>query len=1008
MSEKLEIVELDLGIDKVIKKATKAQQELEKLRVETNGLKKAQRESIKAVAKYKNELANLEKQGEGNSKKAKVYARAIAIQEKRINNTAKSLTGLSAQMKNVQKDYNTNTRIIQTYTDKKQKELRGYTEQGASIEQLGAILSENRKRYERLSEAERNNKDIGGKLLTTIQEQDKKYKELKESIGQAQANVGNYKDAMRDVLSQMTPFNQVLGVAKISLNLITSSFRAVKGSVEQAMISMKLMKEAQDSSTKSTLFLRGAMVLLGSTPLLIVLTAIVVAITSVVAWFKKTQAGADALGQAMAGISAVINVFIDRIAKVGGIIVGLITGQKSLSDAWNEGKKAVSGVSDEMEREYKIAKKLEKKLQQLEKAEILLDIKRSASKSKMKELNKISEDTTKSDKERIQALEQMKKMETELATEQKKFAEDRLANALGEIELTDQGRKTIESFKNGTISANDAIASLGISESTIEDLKKFRDLFVDLENKNAEISEIATTSQNKLNTIRQQSQAKRKKAYDDRKKSQQDAIKKQERLLQLYILTSKKDKSSLEEKLKVAKDVYKKELALIEQKKKAGLSATEVQIEQEKARQKYIETQTSLALQNATKELEIYTTKNAHILDSETKLNADLLAKQKAFLDERARLQIEALQKEQLSAEEFEAKKAQIEQDRDNAKREKDNAYTEQKRADRQKDFEDKQALQKLDDEIEIQNLINKNASEFEIQQTKLEQDTEQKLTAVENEKTLLDAKAEEDFQNKLITQEQRDNILLQNKQVYEGKKTLIEKQQADGSKKIEEAKFQSKVDLANQALGALSSVLDKESEAGKAVAVAQALINVAQGVTKAIAQGGVMGIVTGAVVAAAGAVSIGKILSTKPAKTTPTKAPLPKASKGITLKGNSHANGGVGLYDANGNQVVEAEGGENVYAITNKKASSLINNRGLLGALSYINERTGGIPLTKNVSFARAGGLVSSNLKTSTNVNKIVDAFEQRENTLQVINVAEHTVNVANQGVIVKNKGIM
>ena len=47
-----------------------------------------------------------------------------------------------------------------------------------------------------------------------------------------------------------------------------------------------------------------------------------------------------------------------------------------------------------------------------------------------------------------------------------------------------------------------------------------------------------------------------------------------------------------------------------------------------------------------------------------------------------------------------------------------------------------------------------------------------------------------------------------------------------------------------------------------KAAAVAEATINIAQGVTKALAQGGIFGIATGALVAAAGAVQIGMILS--------------------------------------------------------------------------------------------------------------------------------------------------
>lgn len=65
------------------------------------------------------------------------------------------------------------------------------------------------------------------------------------------------------------------------------------------------------------------------------------------------------------------------------------------------------------------------------------------------------------------------------------------------------------------------------------------------------------------------------------------------------------------------------------------------------------------------------------------------------------------------------------------------------------------------------------------------------------------------------------------------------------------------------QQLYELSGKKNKELfYAAKAAAVAEATINIATGVTKAIAQGGIWGIVTGAIVAAAGAVQIGTILS--------------------------------------------------------------------------------------------------------------------------------------------------
>ena len=59
-------------------------------------------------------------------------------------------------------------------------------------------------------------------------------------------------------------------------------------------------------------------------------------------------------------------------------------------------------------------------------------------------------------------------------------------------------------------------------------------------------------------------------------------------------------------------------------------------------------------------------------------------------------------------------------------------------------------------------------------------------------------------------------------------------------------------------------SVLSDDSKLGKAVALAQAGINISQGITKALAQGGILGIGMGAIVAAAGAIQIKKIASAK------------------------------------------------------------------------------------------------------------------------------------------------
>lgn len=72
---------------------------------------------------------------------------------------------------------------------------------------------------------------------------------------------------------------------------------------------------------------------------------------------------------------------------------------------------------------------------------------------------------------------------------------------------------------------------------------------------------------------------------------------------------------------------------------------------------------------------------------------------------------------------------------------------------------------------------------------------------------------------------------------------------------------------------GANSKEAQKAFILYKAFAIAQATMNIAEGITKAIAEGGYLGLITGAVVATAGAVQIAKIIS----------QPMPAAHGGLT-----------------------------------------------------------------------------------------------------------------------------
>jgi len=121
----------------------------------------------------------------------------------------------------------------------------------------------------------------------------------------------------------------------------------------------------------------------------------------------------------------------------------------------------------------------------------------------------------------------------------------------------------------------------------------------------------------------------------------------------------------------------------------------------------------------------------------------------------------------------------------------------------------------------------------------------------------------------------------------YERNKTLITKEAEKRRDEIFRAGIETATDIvrsftdlyAAQKQKELSTVGDnaakrlaierKYAKKEQQLAYAQAIINIAQGVTKAIAQGGILGLITGAIVAAAGAIQLNAIAAQKFAKGT-------------------------------------------------------------------------------------------------------------------------------------------
>jgi len=135
--------------------------------------------------------------------------------------------------------------------------------------------------------------------------------------------------------------------------------------------------------------------------------------------------------------------------------------------------------------------------------------------------------------------------------------------------------------------------------------------------------------------------------------------------------------------------------------------------------------------------------------------------------------------------------------------------------------------------------------------------------------------KSQQEIDKEQSETKKQNDIDLQNRLVARGQTTIaVTEQELQANNAIaqsdlalsnaKKAQQQAQFDLAMQTLDIVGGMVDKNSTAGKSIAVATAVMNTYEGASKAIAQGGVFGPIAAAATIAAGLLNVKKIISTK------------------------------------------------------------------------------------------------------------------------------------------------
>ena len=131
---------------------------------------------------------------------------------------------------------------------------------------------------------------------------------------------------------------------------------------------------------------------------------------------------------------------------------------------------------------------------------------------------------------------------------------------------------------------------------------------------------------------------------------------------------------------------------------------------------------------------------------------------------------------------------------------------------------------------------------------------------AIYNEQFQKKKQDDEDVQKRLVARGQ--TTIAVTDQTLQANNAIAQSDLALSNTKKAQQKAQ--FDLAMQTLDIVGGMVDKNSVAGKSIAVATAVMNTYEGASKAIAQGGVFGPIAAAATIAAGLLNVKKIVSTK------------------------------------------------------------------------------------------------------------------------------------------------
>lgn len=706
MAEKIEVFKLDIDVDAAIQA--------------TSDLKKKS-DQLKAG------LKQLKDQGDTNSRE---------------------YVEMEAAYKNLNKQYRDGRKEISNLLSINSKNIKTVEEARSALKVVNKEWAKNAKVYGEDSKAAK-------KLSKKKLELTDRLKEVESATGDNTRNVGNYKDSVKGAIQETGLFGgklgQLQGVAQSFSPVITK----VKSDIQDATSSMRSNKEAtkgmskaQKAAAVSTNLTTGALKLFKIALAATGIGLIVVALGSLVAYLTSTQAGINKVNKVLTPLKVIFQSLLGLIQDFGEQIFNAFTNPKqAIKDLWEVietqivnrvkgvgeifkslGKiissgftdgygdlgeavsKTTTGVENLNEKIKKSAKdfkgfvdeavkrgsEIENIRQNLSKTEADFITKQADLKAEFRQQKLLSDDTTKSQEERISAGERALEIQKEISE--------------NSIERTKQEAKILRLQNKSNDTTDEDRAKLAKKEAEIAKAKE-------------EQASKSTEAQNKLNSIRKKAQKERIAAA---KKATDQAIAESKTRLDIYIQENQARTKGLKENLAFQEKIRDKKLSILQAERDAGKKTqSEYELEKLKIKNEFLDKQKELTIENSQEELEVFKDKNQSRIDENKLLTDAIVSEEQRRLDliaqKEREYQEERLEKGLISEQEYNAAINQINEENRQAKAEKQEQLDEQKAEAKAIDLENQRALdqQRLQYDFELQTQYLNREKQKEIEKAR-------------------------------------------------------------------------------------------------------------------------------------------------------------------------------------------------------------------------------------------------------------------------------------------------